>query len=320
MPYRNWLHLIAFGGLIATASVHAQTNDGAGVPKNPPSIEEQTTSKPGEGQSRAGEFSIPFRIIETPDQAKRTWDREQKTDKHEADDLEAQQRSAIAAEHSAVADERGATATEWQIIPAWLQLLFAMVGTGALLVTLWFTRRSVKAAINANRHAERQANIAEESFRRLERPYLFLKITDASPLRNPGSRPAPGILYTIVNYGKTPAVLRSIAIGIQENPELIPPRVPFGMHEEIYEVIEAGGEMAGSRYVRVSNVKEDRRFRGQDCIALILHAIISYDDPAETYYHDTITLRGNPGGDSFRVEHMSRSARRKGEPYEPDDA
>lgn len=216
---RGWINVIALGGLIAAASAHAQTNDRSGVRVETPSVEEQTSPKPENGQQKPPQLSIPVRIIEDPIEAYRARDREQKSDQHDADDLEAQQRSAVAA-------ERTATAAEWQIVQAWWQIAFAVIGTAALIVTLWLTRRSVKAAELAASAAVASNKQTARHLRTLERAYLFGGPKGIVP-HIPSQRLTVG--FYVQNVGRTPAFLKRVIGDFSD-------AVPFG--EPSYEETE----------------------------------------------------------------------------------
>lgn len=88
-------------------------------------------------------------------------------------------------------------------------LVLVFLAALAAGVAAWFTRR--------------QANIAEEAYRRLERPYLFIKIVGSD-----FSKPItvddddPKINVTLFNHGKTPAVLSWFSIGLSYNQEFPP--------------------------------------------------------------------------------------------------
>lgn len=221
MSTRGWIIVIALGGLIAASSAHAQTNNSSGVSIDAPSIDENSTGQADGGEAQPPQLSIPIRIIEDPIETNRAKNREAKSDKYEIDVLEAQQRSAIAAELVAIANDRSATAAERQIIPTWLQLFIAIIGTTALIVTLWLTRRSVKAAVKAAGAAEEQTRIAAHTARVQLRAYVSVEPRGINPLRhrnelighvgikNVGARPAANV-STEVRMAVTKEEKRSV--------------------------------------------------------------------------------------------------------------
>jgi hypothetical protein len=171
------------------------------------------------------------------------------------------------------------------------------------------SRRAADAAIKSAEAAERAARISEESFRRIERPYLFIKFITTQKLRSVDQADVASLEYTLVNYGKTPAVLRSIAIGLQDNPDW-PLRTPMAIADESYDVIEPGGKLAKDREVSVAGGKPGMRYNGANAQGLILHGYIDYEDPTGAYHHDKFCMRGVSGGNAFRIdggdEHNSR--------------
>ena len=109
--------------------------------------------------------------------------------------------------------------------------------TFAALKTAGEAKRSAQASIRAANETKRQADISEESFRKLERPYLFVEITEVDSLRKATNN--PHIRYTLVNYGKTPAVLRTASAKLTILPDM-PDRIPMATARDIYEVIAPG--------------------------------------------------------------------------------
>lgn len=193
MSYRNTIAAIALGLILSSGL--AQSQDTEGVTVQPSSQEKQTETQKGNSYDDGGGFSIPVRVIEDPVDAQHARDREASSDKHEADDLEAQRKAADAA-------ERGATASERQIIPTYLQLLIAFVGTTALLYTLILNRQANRNTIRAVKLAEDANKITEDTSRKQLRAYIGLAsggITlDLSKNR--------GLAIVVMqNYGQTPA-------------------------------------------------------------------------------------------------------------------
>lgn len=146
-----------FAFLTITSSLAAQTPDlpGSHSQPSPRQVQNDAQASDGTGQTPQG-FSIPVRIIDDPLEAERVKQREERAERREADDLVAQQRSAIAA-------ERSAAASEDQNRAAWIQVLLTFMGTVSLLITLLLTRQSVWQSRLATAEANRSARAAEEA-------------------------------------------------------------------------------------------------------------------------------------------------------------
>jgi hypothetical protein len=124
--------IVAF--LLLASTAYAQ--DGSGVTTEAPRHQENDDWN-ADNAKRDSSFSVPVRVVDEPEDAQRARDREGASDKHDSDDLKAQQKAADAA-------DRAATAAERQIEVAWWQL---GIGVVALLVTIWQTRRAMRAII-----------------------------------------------------------------------------------------------------------------------------------------------------------------------------
>ncbi|HVI28877.1 hypothetical protein [Hansschlegelia sp.] len=128
-------------------------------------------------------FSLPVIIMETADQQRSAREREQKTDKHDEANLQAQRQAAQAA-------DRSADVAEWMKTPTWAQIILASLGTISVLVALYF-------AYQANR-------IAETTGKRQLRAYLTVDVKKALIL-NP-EREVMRVQIRIENNGQTPAM------------------------------------------------------------------------------------------------------------------
>jgi hypothetical protein len=107
-----------------------------------------------------------------------------------------------------------------------------VLATVVLAIIGFIQSRDMKASIAAAEHsaaatekaalaAERSANLAEDAFRRLERPYLFVHFDNMSTHMLQVKFVPHGIPYLtfkFVNFGKMPAILRSISVGLLNNP------------------------------------------------------------------------------------------------------
>ena len=119
-------------------------------------------------------------------------------------------------------------------------------------------------------------------------------------MANPSKGAKPRITYTLFNYGKMPAVLRSIYAEMVAAPKL-PLRVPIDSSELTYEVIVAGGEKNNPEVAIVENSEPGQRFTGLVRTSLIFHGLITYEDAMGTLYHDRFCLRKNEGG-GFHID------------------
>jgi hypothetical protein len=187
--------LVFFASMVLATHVCAQ--EAKGVPPKAPSQQEGKNGKASDTQPNASEPSIPVRIVESPEETQRTRDREGASDKHESDDLKAQQRAADSA-------DRSATAAEWQVITAWWQVGVGISGILALLVTIGFTIRATNAAVAASNAAMEANKDARELFASEQRPWLALKRPEISASLDDGEI---SLFFSInaENTGNTPA-------------------------------------------------------------------------------------------------------------------
>jgi hypothetical protein len=109
-----------------------------------------------------------------------------------------------------------------------VQILVGGVTIGFLWLTFRETRRTADAGIQAAGHAaeavaagksssdaaHKAANLAEESFKRLERPYIY--IFGVSQIEMSGG---VCVKYSVANFGRTPARITLIAAGISTHPD-----------------------------------------------------------------------------------------------------
>ena len=119
--------------------------DGKGVAKRPPAYEENTKRQEGTKKADAPPAHTEphfVRIVEDPDETKRAREREADADKHEADDLIAQQRAATAAERSATSAERQEDPARWQMV-------FSGIGTFLVFAALILSTIATFAAVKA---------------------------------------------------------------------------------------------------------------------------------------------------------------------------
>jgi uncharacterized membrane-anchored protein YhcB (DUF1043 family) len=165
------------------------------------------------------------------------------------------------------------------------------------------TAQIAAASADASR---KSADVAERALRGLERPHLFIEVLDITNVRRPlvGK---PGIRYRITNYGKTPAVLRSLSISLRYSPEF-PLLSTEAIEEEFYDVIGPGDQVRaapfhdGYRWLHISGSEDMQSFKGQDATLLILHALLRYSDPMDAVHTDSFCMRATPNAGSFRID------------------
>jgi len=143
------------------------------------------------------EFSVPVHIIHDKASAERARIERVVQEQHDAEDLVAQQRAAIAG-------ERAADAAETQIRLAWYQLSVSIVGALGLIVTLLLTWRSTRAAAAAATAAVNANNVTRQNFELDQRPWIRLE----RPVINLAEHEntfAVQFSLEAINVGKTPA-------------------------------------------------------------------------------------------------------------------
>ena len=197
--------------------------------------------------------------------------------------------------------ERDLQAQEQMAKWAFWLFIITCLGVVLLAATLHETWKAGQSAAEIFTQTKRQADLAEQSYKRLERPYLFIEFATTSRLREVAPEGTASLKYTFVNYGKLPAVLRSIAILLQDNPTL-PLRVPLAIDDRTYGVIAPGGKAPKIREVFVTNGTPGRRYDNIDAKQLILHGYVAYEDPTGAYHHDSFCMRGIDGGTGFEID------------------
>lgn len=194
-------------------------------------------------------------------------------------------------------------AQESMAYAAWAMFIATLAGVGLLLATLLETRQAGKAIADTLTQTKRQADVAEESYRRLERPYLYVIITDDSGLgfsysnavRMAGARELkPALTYGLVNYGKTPAVFRSIFLELRPLEQLDfmngRPLVALNVpRKEWHEVIPPEDSVGGRTLEVLGSVPGERI---PENVSLALHGVLTYEDMARTLYtHHFVLVR-----------------------------
>lgn len=128
--------------LFMTLATGLRAQESQGVSEESPTQKEKNQGDKQHSHPSADQFPLPVWIIEDPSEAQRTRDREAASDKHEADDLKAQERAADAAVESAASAKRQENLAKWQIG-------LSVAGVFALLVTIIYSIKATNAATNA---------------------------------------------------------------------------------------------------------------------------------------------------------------------------
>jgi hypothetical protein len=154
----------------------------------------------------------------------------------------------------------------------------------------------------------KSADVAERALRGLERPYLFIERIETEGLkwRLAQSDTRPSIRFSVVNFGKTPAILRSLCVRLQAAPDF-PLRLPMARAKRYFTVVEPGRRLAHRKgddfgQVEVEDSEKGATIFGTEMARLVFHGVIQYEDPTGAFHTDRFCLRGNRDGDSFTLE------------------
>jgi len=183
----------------------------------------------------------------------------------------------------------------------WSQLIQAGAAILAALVAGWAALEAGRAA----KAATKSADVSERALRGIERPYLFVKIESVRGLKRAtlDTPSKPTLAYNIINQGKTPAILRSLAVRLQDSPtDRL--RLPMGLASKFYEVVAAGeyvSHPSGGRIVEVEGSAGGQRYDDATIQRLVFHGSIHYEDPTGAYHTDRFCMRANKDG-AFSLE------------------
>lgn len=163
-----------------------------------------------------------------------------------------------------------------------------------------FARQSASASL-------RSANAAEHALRALERPYLFIEKIEGRRLVISYPDHKPAIEYTIVNFGKTPAILRSLNVRLEHDPgpKL---RLPMLRSKQFYSVVEPGmrlmwpGSVDGSGAVEVDGSSKGQTFPGPLAKSIVFHGSIFYEGPTGALYRDRFCFRAGDNAETFHPD------------------
>jgi hypothetical protein len=220
-------------------------------------------------------------------------------------------------------NQRGATYwAEWSTKGTWVgsaaavaAALATFLGIYLIYGTLLATRGMLQEAADvtkaslamvveaekATKAAERSADIQLDSFRRLERPYLFLVIDDVHRLKSAVGHQS--ITYRVSNTGKLPAIIRSTSINLTDDEGSVE-HTTGAMSNHQYEIIGAGcvTNSATLSISRPDGTKHLEDYGGQAATRLVLVAHFEYEDPTGAIHNDWIRMRANVNAQSFRLD------------------
>lgn len=137
-----------------------------------------------------------------------------------------------------VAQQSMTEATDAQVYLTLGQILVGGLGVGLLLWTLYYTRQSTKAAIDAAAAAVKATEIAGIALTGLEKPHLFVdRVEFDQPLvRNTfdyeNEERHPWVHYWVKNYGRSPAIIKEFCGQVWAGAEF--PEYPEHRDSDIY--------------------------------------------------------------------------------------
>jgi hypothetical protein len=130
----------------------------------------------------------------------------------EISDVEAQEAMARWAENLFLTTLATIILTAVGVFLIWRTLIHTRVAAVAARDMVEKARKTTVAAVQANAEAKRHADLAEQSFARLERPYIY--IYGVSRFEHDFESATNCVKYTVANFGKTPATITIMAAGI----------------------------------------------------------------------------------------------------------
>jgi hypothetical protein len=183
---------------------------------------------------------------------------------------------------------------------AWARWTFilGLIGTGIVLATIFYTRRSVGAAISAANAAERAADIARSQYR----PIVLLSInqSEIDYAQRADKTLFPTVSYTLRNVGKSPAHIIAVDV-IMDMAEEAPMLRYLGQSALFDPVIDDGcksGAFPAQLPVAVSStVKSDIMLSSQ---SIFIYGYVFYEDVMFTQmFTRYFMLRYEPSVDRF---------------------
>jgi hypothetical protein len=176
-----------FIALFMVLTTHVGAQEAQGVAAENPTGGQQSQGDTSRQNGDIWKSALPVKIIEDPNQTSHTTEREIKSDKHEAEDLDAQVRAANAA-------EIGATATERQVTPTYAQAVFGFIGMLLLISTVIYTAKTYRLTVRSTR-AQLRAYIFQNRF------VINTHFDDSGVVFN--------FVVYIQNFGQTPARIKT---------------------------------------------------------------------------------------------------------------
>lgn len=189
---------------------------------------------------------------------------------------------------------------------------FVAVGTGFIAVftfTLWrstnkmweagekqiaIAREAANAAASANL-------IAKEAFLLSERPYLLLQITNVDNIRLAIQGP-PRIEYSLLNCGKSPAILKYISIEVLDSEGPTPyVKPPPKNYTPMYHLVPVGG-IYGPHAVNVSGDRPLQGYMHELARRIVVQGHFRYADVRDALTEEWFCLRGTYDIQGFTAE------------------
>lgn len=188
MSCSYWLPVLAIGGFLATTGL-GQTPNSQRVAKESPPVASQAADSTESKEDPSFDAALPIRTIESAADAKHTQEREAKSDKHDAEDLDAQIRAADAAEK--------------QISPAWAAAAITFLGTIFVYWNLKEIQKSNRISARSAKAAEDGVEVARKAIAIANRPWVGVEQMALRPMI-PGSPLDVAVL--VKNFGNSPAL------------------------------------------------------------------------------------------------------------------
>jgi len=104
-------------------------------------------------------------------------------------------------------------------------------------------RIAANAAADAARASTRQADIAEQSLSKIERPYIFIFNIGALEIVEDQEGDFLRVTYSVANYGQTPAVIENGRVSLTPSTEPLIPAIMDFNHPLVVSPILAPGEI-----------------------------------------------------------------------------
>lgn len=133
-------------------------------------------------------------------------------------------------EKRAATEQDLAKYTLYLAIATALLFVAATAQAGLFVWQLILLRRSVQDSAMAASASTRSANTSEESFRRLERPYIFAFGVNRLRVNVQVAGGRPFVTYDIANHGKTPAIVENMRASFSTGE--VDPETPLRVDED----------------------------------------------------------------------------------------